>query len=82
MDVVLIRKDNTPQINLRVSIIDSSLSSRDDIKRIANVRYVANGKKSDIRRPSNKIYPIEYSQRKNDEVQLKFIDERNIITNI
>ena len=34
------------------------------------------------RRTIYKLYPIEYSSRKNDEAQLKFVDEGNIKTNI
>ena len=34
------------------------------------------------RRTVDKLYPIEYSSRKNDEAQLKFVDEGNIKTNI
>ena len=80
-DVVLIHEDNTPRINLRMGIIDSFMPPRDGIKKIVIVRYAANGQ-TDIRRPMNKLYHIEHSQRKNDDVQSKFIDERNIITNI
>ena len=64
-----------------MGIIDSFMPPRDGIKRIVIVRYAAYGQ-TEIRRPMNKLYPIEHSQRKNDDVQSKFIDERNIITNI
>ena len=81
-DVVLIHEDNKPRITLKVGVIDSYLPSRDGIKRIANVRCLINEKQSEIRRPINKLYPIESNEEKNDEVQLKFVDERDIVTNI
>ena len=52
------------RINLRVGIINSFVPSRDGIKRIAIVRYVRNGKRSEIRLAIKNLYPIENSQRK------------------
>ena len=66
----------------RVGIIDILISSRGGIQKIAIVSYITNGQTSEIRLPINKFYLKGYSQRKNEEVQSKFIDERNIITNI
>ena len=63
-----------------MGIIDSFMLSRDGIKRIVIVRYATNGN-TKIRRPINQLYPIEHSQRKNDDAQSKFIDKRNVITN-
>ena len=66
----------------RVGITDSLIPSQADIQKIAIVSYITNGKTSDIRLSINKFYPKGYSQRKNEEVQWKFIDERNIKINI
>ena len=43
-DVVLIHKENTSKMNLKLRISDSFKPSRDGAKRIANVRDVINGK--------------------------------------
>ena len=58
------------------------MPSWDAIRGNADVRYITNGKTSENRIPINKLYPIEYSQRKNNEVQLKSFDGRNFISNI
>ena len=70
------------QFSHRVGVTDSLIPSQAGIQKIAIVSYVTNGKTSEIRLSINKFYPNGYSQRKNEEFQWKFIDERNIITNI
>ena len=67
---------------MTVSVIDSSMHSRNVIKRTAFVCDVTNGNTSGIRHSIKKHYPIEYSQRNNNEVQLNFMDKINIMTNI
>ena len=46
-------------MNFKLGIIDSFKPSRDSAKRIANVHYVINGKINHVRRPNNKLYPVE-----------------------
>ena len=66
------------RINFRVGVIDSFILSQDGIQKIPIVYYVTNGKASEIRCQINTLYPIDNRQRKKAEVQLKFIEERNI----
>ena len=58
-DVVLIQEENTSKTNFKLGIIDSFKPSRNGAERIANVRYVINGKTVHVRRPINKLYPVE-----------------------
>ena len=60
-DVVLIHEENTSIMNFKLDIIESFKPSRDGAKRISNVHYVANGKAVHVRRPVNKLYPIEWN---------------------
>ena len=62
-----------------MGVIDSFIASQDGIQKIPVVYYVTNGKASEIRCQINPLYSIDNRQRKKAEVQLKFIDERNII---
>ena len=80
-NLVLICENHIPRINFRVGVIDSFMPARDGIQRISIVYYVTNGKASEIRCQINTQYSTDNRQRKKAEVQLKFIDERNI-TNI
>ena len=66
------------RINFRVGVIDSFILSQDGIQKIPILYYVTNGKASEIRCQINTLYPIDNRQRKKAEVQLKFIEERNI----
>ena len=75
------QKSYIMRINFRVGVIDSFILAQDGIQKIPIVYYVTNGKASEIRCQINTLYPIDNRQRKKAEVQLKFIDERNI-TNI
>ena len=77
-NLVLICENHTPRINFRVGVIDSFMPAGDGIQRIAIVYYVTNGKASEIRCQINTLYSTDNRQRKKAEVQLKFIDERNI----
>ena len=65
------------RLNFKEDIINNFMPSQDGIKRMTEVRYAANGK-TEIRRPINELYPTEYNLRKNDGVQLKFVDGKNI----
>ena len=80
-NLVLICENHIPRINFRVGVIDSFIPAQDGIQKIPIVYYVTNGKASEIRCQINTLYSIDNRQRKKAEVQLKFIDERNI-TNI
>ena len=62
-NVVLIKEDNAPRINLRVGIIDSFMPSRDGIQRNAIVCYVINGNTSEIRRKINPTPKIIATQK-------------------
>ena len=66
------------RINFRVGVIDSFILAQDGIQKIPIVYYVTNGKASEIRCQINTLYPIDNRQSKKAEVQLKFIEERNI----
>ena len=65
-NLVLICENHVLRINFRVGVIDSFMPAGDRIQ---------------IRCQINTIYSTDNRQRKKAEVQLKFIDERNI-TNI
>ena len=77
-NLVLICENHIPRINFRVGVIDSFIPARDGIQKIPIVYYVTNGKASEIRCQINTLYSKLNTQRKKAEVQLKFIDERNI----
>ena len=80
-NLVLMCENHIPRINFRLGVIDSFMPGRDGFQRIAIVYYVTNGKASEIRCQINTLYSTDNRKRKKAEVQLKFIDERNI-TNI
>ena len=80
-DVVLIYEENVPRIRYKVGVIQNFKQSRDGVRRIANVRYVMNGRKMTIQRPINKLYRIKYRQHEQDEIKVAFVDERNVTTN-
>ena len=46
-------------MNFKLGIIDCFKPSRDSAKRIANLHYIINGKTNHMRRPNNKLYPVE-----------------------
>ena len=57
--IVLIHGENTSKTNFQLGIIDSYKPSRDGAKRIANVNNVISDKTVHVRRPINKLYPVE-----------------------
>ena len=65
-DVVLIDEENTSKMNIKLGIINSFKPSRDGAKRIGNIHYVINGKTVHVRRPINKLYPVECSNNETD----------------
>ena len=53
-------------MNIKLGIINSFKPSRDGAKRIGNIYYVINGKTVHVRRPINKLYPVECSNNETD----------------
>ncbi|XP_057302253.1 uncharacterized protein LOC130636526 [Hydractinia symbiolongicarpus] len=84
-DVVLIEEAKQPRQNWKMGVVEEFVPSRDGKKRGAVVRYVLNGNTHTIRRPINKLYPVELAKdeaEKKEKVNITFIDENDIITNI
>ena len=97
-DIVLIEDGKLRRSMWRIGKIVELIYSKNNEVRAAVVDVISEtGKKGQIRRPINKLYPIESSfnnndnirnndvvesrNDNNDQVKIKFVDERNIITN-
>ena len=82
-DVVIIEEDKQPRQNWRMGVVQEFVKSRDNKRRGAVVRYINNDKNCTIRRPINKLYPVEYSNRNlEDKIKITFVDERNVSMNM
>ena len=70
-----------PRSQWTKGVVDKINLSRDNEIRGFILRYIKNGTTFRIYRPINKLYPAECKKHK-DQVIPKFIDERNISTNV
>ena len=89
-DIVLIEDEKLARSKWQLGKVVELVYSRNKQVRAAVVDVVhSDGKKGQLRRPVNKLYPIESGNEANNDiivepakkVQLKFIDERNIQMN-
>ncbi|XP_057302744.1 uncharacterized protein LOC130636910 [Hydractinia symbiolongicarpus] len=83
-DVILIEEAKQPRQNWKMGVVEEFVPSRDGEKRGAVVRYVLNGNTHTIG-PINKLYPVEFAKNeaeKKEEVNITFIDENDIITDM
>ncbi|XP_057299540.1 uncharacterized protein LOC130630164 [Hydractinia symbiolongicarpus] len=62
------REAKQPRQNWKIGVVEEFVPSRDGKKRGAVVRYVLNGNTHTIRRPINKLYPVELAK---DEAERK-----------
>ena len=79
-DVVLIVDDRQPRIAWRVGRVTELIKGRDNVVRGAKVSSkTEQGRLSTLRRPINKLVPLElYDSYKNEQIGITFVDEANI----
>ena len=73
-DVVLVEDENLKRMDWKIGKIEELIQSKDGEIRSAKIVTITNGKKSYMRRPINKLYPIE-SNIEDEEVKLKFVND-------
>ena len=84
-DVVLIKDDKLKRSEWRIGRIKKLIASRDSTIRAAEVHVVTNEKLCVLKRPVNKLFPIEFNETEEEnnektEVELKFISDKDTIT--
>jgi len=72
---VLVENDNKRRINWKLGIIKKLIKSHDSHIRAAIVEFNYENRKVVIKRPINKLYPIEYDKRNKNEIKITFIDD-------
>ena len=79
-DGVIIHNDSKQRGLWKVGVVTELIPSKDGHIRGAKVKYRLNGKDIVISRPVNKLFPLEaeISDEKDDDVQIQFLDEKDI----
>nr|XP_047137485.1 uncharacterized protein LOC124813988 [Hydra vulgaris] len=79
-DLVLIHDPNIKRGLWKTGIVQRLIKSHDNQIRIAEVKYIRNGKEIIIQRPINRLYFLEGSLRMSNEkiINVKFCDENDI----
>ena len=78
-DVVLIYEDKVKRSQWRMGKIHELIKSKDGKVRACVVDVISNGVKSQLTRPVNKLYPVEFSKNdEKDKVKITFVDETKV----
>ena len=78
-DVVLIENENYKRPDWRIGRINKLFYGRDNKVRSAEIIVITNGKQMPMRRPINKLYPIENeSFPDTDEIPITVVNDENI----
>ena len=84
-DIVIIKDDIKKRYDWRIGKIKELLSSRDGKIRAANVTVITNDKQSMLRRPINKLFPLEVTDNTSnedndsDKLELTFVSDDNVM---
>ena len=77
-DVVLIKDDNLKRSDWKMVKITELIRSKDNNIRAAKLDTRSNGKLVHICRPINKLFPLEITEEKVDNVDIKFVNDTDI----
>lgn len=78
-DVVIIADDRMPRAQWRIGRITDVIKGKDQRVRAAIIQCQTDqGRRSNIRRPVNKLIPLELSEPAESEPVIKFVDEKDI----
>ena len=78
-DIVLIQEHKLPRSEWRVGRVCKLIVGNDQAIRGACVDVMNNGKKGQLRRPINKLYPLEFAV-SNDDIKIDFISDADVQT--
>jgi len=82
-DIVLVKDDKLKRSRWRIGRVNELITSRDGNVRAAEVCVRANEQLHKLKRPINKLYPVEYTEQPttdDDNVKLKFVSDSDVIT--